>query len=455
MSPPPDASVRRPGGDLTDYISFLRRRWPTILFLLAGGVGSGAVLLRVIPASYTASAEVLVTPTGLQEQTNQVTNRQREALNLDTEAQVAQSAVVAGKAGQTLGGVPGPVEVSVPPNTSVLRVSYTASDPAAAAAGASAYARAYLDNRRESAARALDAQLKALMTKLRQVNASLSAVVASLPSLGKGTAEHTLAAQRQNVLGRQVYNLTVKYDALRTVAVTPGTVISEAVPPTSASQPSPPLYLGSGLMAGLLAGVGLAWLRDRPTRQDVPVTGLDGAVLRARPEEIERLAGREGAMLLVSVAKTSPRGMARAVQRLARQGMPVVGGLLTSPTDNPQKTPQETRKAYGTTPRREEPPNGGRPPSFPVNHSADVPASRTPENAPASRTQDTSAGRATGTPTNHPMNAPVNRNAPASRTPESASTAEPGREPGKWVAGASVPTVPIRTLSSTETAFPP
>ncbi|MEV4095327.1 hypothetical protein [Streptosporangium saharense] len=417
MSPPPDASVRRPGGDLTDYISFLRRRWPTILFLLAGGVGSGAVLLRVIPASYTASAEVLVTPTGLQEQTNQITNRQRETLNLDTEAQVAQSAVVAAKAGHTLGGVPGPVEVSVPPNTAVLRISYTASDPAAAAAGASAYARAYLDNRRESAARALDAQLRALMTKLKQVNASLSAVVASLPGLGKGTAEHTLAAQRQNVLGRQVYNLTVKYDALRTVAVTPGTVISEAVPPTSAGQPSPPLYLGSGLMAGLLAGVGLAWLRDRPTRQDAPMTGLDGAVLRARPEEIERLAGREGAMLLVSVAKTSPRGMARAVQRLARQGMPVVGGLLTSPAKNPQRTPQETPRAYGTTPRREEPraePPNGRPPSFPVN-----------------------------------------RNAPASRTPESASTAEPGKEPGKWVAGASVPTVPIRTLSSTETAFPP
>ncbi|MFD0890602.1 Wzz/FepE/Etk N-terminal domain-containing protein, partial [Streptosporangium algeriense] len=135
MSPPPDASVRHSGGELTDYTSFLRRRWPTILFLLAGGVGMGAVLLLVIPPSYTASAQVLVTPTGLQEQTNQVTNRQREALNLDTEAQIAQSAVVARKAGQRLGATPGPVEVSVPPNTSVLQISYTAPDAAAAAAG--------------------------------------------------------------------------------------------------------------------------------------------------------------------------------------------------------------------------------------------------------------------------------------------------------------------------------
>ena len=43
-----------------------------------------------------------------------------------------------------LRSVPGPVEVSVPPNTSVLQISYTAGDPAAAAAGANAYARAYL-----------------------------------------------------------------------------------------------------------------------------------------------------------------------------------------------------------------------------------------------------------------------------------------------------------------------
>ncbi|MEU1880424.1 Wzz/FepE/Etk N-terminal domain-containing protein [Streptosporangium sp. NPDC020072] len=423
MSPPPDASVRRSGGDLTDYVSFLRRRWPTILFLLAGGAGAGAVLLCVIPPSYTASAQVLVTPTGLQEQTNQVTNRQREALNLDTEAQVAQSAVVARKAGRTLGGTPGPVEVSVPPNTSVLDISYTASDPAAAAAGAGAYARAYLDNRREAAARAMDAQLGALQSKLKQVNASLSAVVASLPSLPKGTAERTLAAQRQNVLGRQVYNLTVKYDALRTVAVTPGTVISEAVPPAAPSQPSPPLYLGSGLMAGLLTGVGLAWLRDRPARQNAPATGGTGpgAVLRARPEEIERLAGEEGAVLLVSVAGISPRGMARAVRRLGRQGMPVVGGLLTPPPP-PQRTVER--------PAQQIPPQ---PPQDTPRHTRSV-ASRRDE-APGDW------------PTSFPVSRPTPRS--AGRAPESVP------EPGRWVAGASMPTVPIRTLSPPETAFPP
>ncbi|GAA3094132.1 Wzz/FepE/Etk N-terminal domain-containing protein [Streptosporangium carneum] len=355
MNPSPDIPVRRSGGDLTDYASLLRRRWPTVLLLIAAGVGSGAAALRLTPPAYTASTQVLVTSTGLQEQTNQVTNRQREALNLDTEAQIARSAIVARKAGVALGSAPGPAEVSVPPNTSVLEISYTAADPRSAATGAGAYAQAYLANRREATTRALDIQLKTLLTKLKQVNASLATVVAALPGLAKGTAERTMALQRQNVLSRQVYNLTVKYDALRTVAVTPGSVISEAAVPTAPSLPSPPLYLGSGLMLGLLSGVGLAWLRDRPRALGEPrdrrfVTAIDalaGAV-RAIPggEGAGALAGRQGAVLLVGVPGRSSRGVARAVRKLKRQGVPVIGALLT-PREGAQTTGAREEERQG------------------------------------------------------------------------------------------------------------
>ncbi|MEU0518608.1 Wzz/FepE/Etk N-terminal domain-containing protein [Streptosporangium sp. NPDC006007] len=357
MSPSPDARVRRPGGEPADYASLLRRRWPTILTLLVAGVGGGAALIWATPAAYTASAQVLVTPTGLQEQTNQVTNRQREPLNLDTEAQIAQSAVVARKVQAALKSPPGPVEVSVPPNTSVLEISYTAADPNLAAAGAGAYARAYLANRGEAATHALNLQLRALLTKLRQVNASLTTVVATLPGLAAGTAERTMAVQRQSVLSRQAYHLTVTYDALKTIPVTPGSVISDAVAPDRPSAPSLPLHLGSGLMAGLLAGVGLASLRDRldggrreapgvrrMTGLDVPgtrVPGLDvpGAreARRMGPEggrggeNRDGEAGGEGAVLLVSVSETSPRAVARAVRRLKRRGIPVIGALVDPP----------------------------------------------------------------------------------------------------------------------------
>ncbi|GAT69565.1 LPS biosynthesis protein [Planomonospora sphaerica] len=332
MSLSPDPPVRRSGGDLADYASLLRRRWPALLLCLAAGTGGGGALLWATPPAYTASTYVLVTPTGVQEQTNQVTNRQREALNLDTEAQIAQSAVVAKKAQAALKSTPGPVDVAVPPNTSVLEISYTAADPNSAAAGASAYAQAYLAHRREAADEALTVQLKTLLSKLRQVNESLTKVVAELPGLDRGTADHTIALQRRSVLSRQVYNLTVKYDALKTVAVTPGSVISEAVAPDRPSTPSPPLYLGSGFMIGLLAGVGLAWIRDRlDTRIRDPrdlarLTGIDLVTGR----EVADLAGAGGAVLLVPLPGTSSQDVARAVRQLGESRVPVLGAVVAA-----------------------------------------------------------------------------------------------------------------------------
>ncbi|WP_436761720.1 hypothetical protein [Streptosporangium sp. V21-05] len=339
MSPSPDAPVRREGGDLADYASLLRRRWPIVLSLFLAGTGCGLTLLWLTPASYTASGQVLVTATGSQEQTNQVTGRQREPLNLDTEAQVARSAVVAAKARRLFGGLPCAAEVSVPPNTSVLEISCAAADPKAAASGASAYALAYLAQRRESATQLLTAQLKVVLLKLRQANASLTKVATELPGLGRGTTERALALQRQNVLARQVHSLTARYDAIKTVAVTPGSVISQAVAPAGPATPRPPLYLGSGLMAGLLCGVGAAWLRDRldtalRTAADVTrLTGLDtvnGAVgsVVSRAVDSGKPPDLAGAVLVVAVPGTSSREVREAVRALNERGVPVVGAFV-------------------------------------------------------------------------------------------------------------------------------
>ncbi|MEU8202432.1 Wzz/FepE/Etk N-terminal domain-containing protein [Streptosporangium sp. NPDC049046] len=327
MSPSPDAPVRRGGEDLADYASFLRRRWLIVLSLFLTGAGGGIALMWLTPPSYTASGQVLVTATGAQEQTNQVTSRQREPLNLDTEAQVARSAVVEAKARRLFDGLSCPAEVSVPPNTSVLEISCSAADPATAASGASAYALAYLAQRRESSAQTLAAQTRAVLVKLRQTNAGLTRVATELPGLGRGTTERTLALQRQNVLARQVHSLTSKYDALKTVAVTPGSVISQATAPAEPTTPRPPLYLGSGLMAGLICGVGAAWLRDRlDTARRPPaavgrLTGLDTL-------DGVRAHGPAGAVLVVATPGTSPREVKHAVRALNDRGIPVVGTFV-------------------------------------------------------------------------------------------------------------------------------
>lgn len=254
--------------DLAEYGSVLRRRRLLVTACLLAGIGGGAALLARTPEEYTSTAQVQVLPTGVQEQINQITPRQREPLNLDTEAQIAQSAVVAGKAAEILKKTDPEtlrkhVIVYVPPNSAILSISFTAPDPLAATKGAQAFADAYLRNRSLAATQTLTAQLKMLSAKLRAVNADLVKVAGTVVTLARGSAQRTVAAHQQSVLGRQVYSLTLKYDALRTIAITPGMVISKAQPPPAPSSPSVPLYLGSGLFLGILAGAGAAFARDR------------------------------------------------------------------------------------------------------------------------------------------------------------------------------------------------
>ncbi|GGK69314.1 hypothetical protein Sme01_14780 [Sphaerisporangium melleum] len=333
----PASSVSGPatGRELADFGSMLvRRRVALAVFLLAGACGGG-VVLATTPPSYTATAEVLVTATGVQEQTNQTTPRQREPLNLDTEAQVARSAVVASRAARTLRARdPDPlrerVRVAVPPNSAVLAISYTGGDPISAAAGAQAFARAYLANREATATRALDAQLKVLSGKLREVESQLTATVAGLPRAAPGSAARVIAGQRQNILSRQISALTMKYDTLKTIAVTPGSVISDARPPASPSQPSPPLYLGSGLFLGLLAGVGAAMVRDR----------FDTRLRTAA--DVERLTGLP--VLCEGENARELRELAMAVARHLRDG----GELLVrgiSPDTDPEPIADDLRVA--------------------------------------------------------------------------------------------------------------
>ncbi|MFG1947870.1 Wzz/FepE/Etk N-terminal domain-containing protein [Nonomuraea sp. NPDC048826] len=406
MSQPPDRPARRSGADLGDHFALLRRRW--LLFLgcfLAGGT-AGLALMRVTPPSYTATTLVLVSPVGIGEPGNQVTSRQREQLNLDTEAQIAQSAVVATRAAEQMGsGDLEPAVVTVPPNSAVLSVSVTAADPGDAALQSRAYAQAYLEHRGDSARETVAAQQRLVAGKLKQAGTALSAVIDELPGLARGSAGHTRAVLRQNVLSRQVAALTQKYDVLKTLAVTPGQIISAATPPQEPSAPSLPLHLGSGLMAGLLAGAAAAQVRDRldtrlRTAADVErLTGLpvladvsrpldhgalhelSSAVLASCPgkrllvksvpaglggtpvavplaanvplavldgTDVGDLARADAALLLIGLDGADAPGVASAVRLLSRQSVPIIGAVTTTDlTPAPAQAPLGQHTSLG------------------------------------------------------------------------------------------------------------
>lgn len=260
----PDIPGTHPGGDLGAYVDLLKRRRLVFLFCLFTSFTASAALLWLTPPSYTATAEVLVVPTGVRDETTPLTARQREPLNLDTQARIAQSTAVADLAATMTGSAANAeIEITVLPNSSVLSISATAASPRAAALHAQARARAYLAYRAQQAQSTLDDHIKTLSTTMRQVHANLNRTLAELPTLPKGSAEHMRALQQRQVLNRQLHNLTVKHDTLKTVVVGSGSVISPATPPSEPSAPSLPLYLGSGVMLGLLIGAAGALIRDR------------------------------------------------------------------------------------------------------------------------------------------------------------------------------------------------
>ncbi|GII77883.1 hypothetical protein Sru01_28650 [Sphaerisporangium rufum] len=390
-------SVPRPGRGVIGLGAALRRRRTVLIaFLLAGACGGGAAL-AVTPPSYAATAEVLVLATGVPDQAGPATGR-REPPDLGTEARLARSAAVAARAARTLkaadpAALRDRVTVAVPSGSAVLALSFTAGDPANAAAGAAAFAQAYLDDRAATAAATLDLQAKALSARLRQTEAALSGAATRLARLAPGSAGHAVAADRQRVLARQLDALTARYDALTTVAVTPGTVISDARPPAAPAGPGPPLYLAGGVFAGLLAGIGAALARDRlDTRLRDPAdverrTGLtvlcegdgphelrelaisvsrrlrDGGELLVRavtpgadPEPLadelrtamaglapiwvrtDHAAGADAALLLIAGGDTRTWHLAGAVHRLRRTGTPVLG-VVMSPGGEPPPRP--------------------------------------------------------------------------------------------------------------------
>lgn len=259
-----DATAAGGSRELAEYFAMLKRRWWVVSAGAALGIALAGALIIVVPKTYSSFAVVNVTPTNLD--SGSQAGRQ-QSINLQTEAQQVKSFDVASRAGRMLGTKESPAELSstvsvnVPNNSTVIYVTVNAPVARAARDRAHAFAQAYLDDRRDNATNALLVQAQSLE---RQVS-----------SLTKRLRGMTDTVQKDLVIS-QMHTLNNKNSDLRVQAanVNPGEIITDAALPTSPSDPSLTKYLPSGLLAGLLVGVVLAFLLDRTdkrirTAQDV------------------------------------------------------------------------------------------------------------------------------------------------------------------------------------------
>ena len=295
--------------ELAHYLRPLRRRWPYVLAGIAVGIACGAAAVGAIGRTYTSTAVVLVTPTGVETTTDSVTGRTRGEINVDTEAQLVKSLVVAERARRLLGThesaarLLGRASVSVPANTTVLRISYRAASRGRAAAGADAFARAYLANRAASATSVLRGQAAAVTKEIR-------ALTTQSPRPQPVTVRRALLATLQKRLA-----------SIATTVVTPGQVIGAAQVQGARGSPHPVLLLLSAAMLGLLLGIGAAIGRDRTDgrlRSTAKLDELGIPILSSLPRRHEDAAAAylrlcnailmvsDGAARAIVVADVSP-----------------------------------------------------------------------------------------------------------------------------------------------------
>jgi Mrp family chromosome partitioning ATPase len=235
--------------------------------------------------------------------TNVSGGRTKGEINLDTEAQLVRSTAVAADAAKLLRTAAAPdslaakVSVEVPANTSVLVITFKASDARSAQAGSHAFAEAYLRNREETASTDLAEQIASVDSKLKQLNAALTPINAKLATLRQDSSERPNLESQRNTITSQVNTLSARLNQLVTTTVSAGKIIRDADLPNRPSKPVLPLNLGSGAAVGLLLGAGAALMRERLDRRirrpadmtrrcDVPVLAQLPPKVRPRLDDV-------------------------------------------------------------------------------------------------------------------------------------------------------------------------
>ncbi|MFI2708540.1 Wzz/FepE/Etk N-terminal domain-containing protein [Micromonospora sp. NPDC018662] len=291
---------------LMAYLGWLRRRWWILLLAAVLGLAGGLAINQLQDARYTSTTSLLVRPLGSGAESNP-----NAKVNLDTEAQVVRSLVVAERAKGlmkvTTGGdeLVKSVTVSVPPNSQILQVAYEAGTPAQAQAGSHAFAQAYLDLRKATAQKALENETTALKQQIAGLNKELSAVAGRIAAAPANSPERERAEADRSVLTNQLNGLNNRLSPLVSADSDPGEIISDARLPERPSSPNRTLNLASGMGAGLLLGIVLALVLDR----------LDTRIRRGRD-----ISDRVGLPLLLELTTRPPSlSVLPATHRISRE----------------------------------------------------------------------------------------------------------------------------------------
>ncbi|MDF3302700.1 lipopolysaccharide biosynthesis protein [Streptomyces tropicalis] len=251
---------------LRDQVQQVLRHRVLVAGGLAAGLLAGTWYAVGSAPSYESSGEVLVRAATINPYAATGISVDKQ-INIGSERQTAAGNAVAERAARRLGRDPGDVgdlqrhlQVTNPPDTLVLKFSYVADTPGAAAQGANAFAQAYLDYREKQTAGTVATMVKGYQNQLDPLTRQREDLLKQIDRLQGDTEKSTVLAAQANLLS-QITQLTNSISELKALDTNPGYVTVTAEPPTKAEGLGTPLLIALGGVLGLALGLLGAWLR--------------------------------------------------------------------------------------------------------------------------------------------------------------------------------------------------
>jgi capsular polysaccharide biosynthesis protein len=272
----------------------------TVLLL---GALAGWLYATSVPTTYTSTARVLVNPSvGNPFTPTPASVRQDELTSLETEAQVGRSAEVLAAVTEqnpalTIQALERGLRITVPANTQILEISYSATDPVLAQQAADGVANAYLANRDRRFTEVNSARIEAVESQTVGVVTELRAATAAAQVGNK--AERLFQAELADALRNELVSLRAQRTALENSQGPAGSVIAPASEPRSAGHLTAILMPVGGGLAGLALGCLLAGLLERfagvvRSAPEVEAAGLPVVAAVPAPGWHARLWRRDG-----------------------------------------------------------------------------------------------------------------------------------------------------------------
>jgi len=281
------------------FVDVPRRRWKVVVVGVVVGVILGLAYLKFGASAYTASTTVRLN--AFSTRVFETDRPVSQLLDIPGELELAQSRTVASSVADMVGGDPREIRRNLDPagvsGDTTLTMSYSATTPARATEVANSASAAYLQYRAEIASERQKSALSNIEFSLEALREQLAGASAERADAQPGTAAATDAKSAATVLIAQIADLNQRQNELSSMVLSPGQVVNAASPESAEVKPGRSTLLAGGGLVGFVAGLGLAFVRERSNRRtgnagDV-TQSLDAPVLasmtgRSFTEEIEQ-----------------------------------------------------------------------------------------------------------------------------------------------------------------------